>query len=103
MPATIPAAYATDKYWKGLIHLFQNHYKLKTLFTTKYFDFQNGLIKTVALKRAAAPWSQSEKFMLYLALHLYNENNKVNLSDLDYLDDHNKKIAFEAMKFRYFN
>lgn len=101
--AKIPSGIANDMYWKGVIHLFQNHYKLQGLFTTKYFDMQNGSIRTVALKRAAAPWSQSEKFMLYLALHLYNESNKVNLSDMDYLDDYNKKIAMEAITLRFLN
>jgi hypothetical protein len=89
-------------YWKGVIHLFQNNAKLKGLFTTKYFDLESGSIKITALKRTAAPWSQSEKFMLNLALHLYNDSNKVNLSDMDYLDDYNKKIAMEAITLRFF-
>ncbi|MEN1968980.1 hypothetical protein WMZ97_13015 [Lentibacillus sp. N15] len=99
--AKIPTEIATDRYWKGVIHLFQNHYKLQPLFTTKYFDMKSGSIKTTALKRIAASWSQTEKFMLYLALHLYNESNKVNLSDMDYLDNYNKKIAMEAITLRF--
>ncbi|WP_268874254.1 hypothetical protein [Sutcliffiella cohnii] len=39
--------------------------------------------------------------MLKLALHLFNERNKVNLGDMDYLDDSNKKLAIEAIKLRY--
>lgn len=100
--ATIPSGIANDMYWKGVIHLFQNNHKLQSLFTTKYFDMKNGSIKTVALKRAAAQWSQSEKFMIYLALHLYNDSNKVNLSDMDYLDENNRKIAIEAITLRFF-
>ncbi|SMQ75786.1 hypothetical protein SAMN05444673_2544 [Bacillus sp. OV166] len=100
--AAIPNYLATDRYWKGVIHLFQNSSKLKSLFTTKYFDLENGSIKITALKRAAAPWSQSEKFMLNLALHLYNDSNKVNLSEMDYLDDYNKKLAMEAITLRFF-
>lgn len=100
--ATLPSYIAKDMYWKGVIHLFQNNSKLKGLFTTKYFDLESGSIKITALKRAAAPWSQSEKFMLNLALHLYNDSNKVNLSDMDYLDDCNRKLAMEAITLRFF-
>ncbi|MFE8697940.1 hypothetical protein ACFYKT_16485 [Cytobacillus sp. FJAT-53684] len=98
---TIPKEIYQDRYWKGVIHLFQNNWKLKTLFTTKYFDMENGLIEIVALKRAASKWSQSEKFMLYLALHLYSNDGKVDLSNMDYLDDHNQKLVMEAIKLRY--
>lgn len=102
MPATIPSYIANDRYWKGVIHLFKNHSKLQSCFSTKFFDLDAGIIKITSLKRVAAPWSQSEKFMLNLALHLYNERNKVNLSDMDYLDDYNKKLAMEAISLRFF-
>ncbi|MEH7122079.1 hypothetical protein V7127_02420 [Bacillus sp. JJ1773] len=100
--STIPSSIARDRYWRGVIHLFQNNLKLKSVFTTKYFDLEAGSIKITSLKRVAAPWSHSEKFMLNLALHLYNERNKVNLSDIDYLDEYNKKLAMEAIKMRFF-
>ena len=100
--AKIPQYLMEDRYWKGVIHLFKNHYKLQDFFTNKYFDLENGMIKITSLKRVSAPWSQSEKFMLNLALHLYNEKNKVNLSDMDYLDDYNKKLAMEAITMRFF-
>jgi hypothetical protein len=58
-------------------------------------------VKIQALKKLAGPWSNSEKVLLNLALHLFNERNKFNLSDLDFLDDTNKKLAFEAMKIRF--
>jgi hypothetical protein len=102
MGATIPSNIASDRYWKGLIHLFINHYKLQGCFNTKYFDMEAGTIKIAALKKLAGPWSQSEKFMLNLALHLYNEKNKVNLTEMDYLDDYNKKLAMEAITLRFF-
>ncbi|EOR24994.1 hypothetical protein A499_06320 [Niallia nealsonii AAU1] len=102
MTVKIPNGIASDRYWKGVLHLFGNHSKLKSVFTTQYFDIENGVIKVASLKRAAGPWSQSERFMLNLALHLYNESNKVNLSDMDYLDDYNKKIAMEAITLRFF-
>lgn len=91
-----------DRYWSSLIHLFQNHYKLNQVFNTKYFDLNAERVQVQALKRTAAPWSTSEKIILNLALHLFNGRNKFNLSDLDYLDDFNKKLAFEAIKIRFY-
>ena len=99
--ATIPSYISQDRYWKGVIHLFQNNWKLKTVFTTKYFDMENGLIEVVALKRAASKWSQAEKFMLNLAIHLYTNDGKVDLSNMDYLDDYNKKLAMQAIALRF--
>lgn len=99
--ATIPSNIAKDRYWRGVIHLFNNHYKLQSYFNTKYFDFEEGTIKIAPLKKVAGPWSESEKFMLNLALHLFNERNKVNLSDMDYLDDCNTKLALEAIAMRF--
>lgn len=102
MGKAIPSYILTDRYWKGTIHLFKNHSKLQDYFTTKYFDLDNGTIKIAALKKVAGPWSSSEKFMLNLALHLYNERNKVHLSDMDHLDDYNKNLAMEAITLRFF-
>lgn len=99
---TVPSYLIKDRYWRSVIHLFKNHYRLQDYFTTKYFNFEEGTIRIAALKKVAGPWSQSEKFMLNLALHLFNERNKVNLSDMDYLDDYNKKLAMEAITLRYF-
>lgn len=101
MANTIPANLMQDRYWASVIHLFSKHDKLKTVFTTKYFNLEIGEIKTLSLKRQAAGWSNSEKIMLNLALHLFNQRNKFNLSDLDYLDSTNKNLAFDAMKIRF--
>lgn len=103
MSNTIPAALSKDRYWSGLIHLFKNHYKLNQCFTTRFFDMKSETIKVQALKKHAAPWSNSEKIMLNLALHLFNERNKFNLSDMDSLDANNLKLAFEAMRIRFGN
>ncbi|KAB2335898.1 hypothetical protein F7732_00295 [Bacillus mesophilum] len=102
MGEVIPSYMSNDRYWRAVIYLFKNNAKLQSVFTTKYFDLEAGTIKITALKRNAAPWSSSEKFMLNLALHLFNQNNKLNLSDMDLLDDHNKKLAMEAIKLRFF-
>ncbi|WBL16407.1 hypothetical protein [Sutcliffiella sp. NC1] len=97
----IPSSLLNDRYWRSVIHLFKNHYKLQQVFTTKYFDLSEGTIKIGLLRKVSGPWSESEKFMLKLALHLFNERNKVNLGDMDYLDDSIKKLAIEAIKLRY--
>lgn len=102
MSVSIPTYIATDRYWKPVLHLFSNHYKLQSCFNTKYFDMEEGLIKVAALKRLAAPWSQSEKFMLNLAIHLYTNDGKLDLSNMDYLDDYNKKLVMEAITYRFF-
>lgn len=101
MSNSIPAPLLKDRYWASLIHLFQNNYKLKSVFTTKYFDLQKRTVKFQALKKNAVPWSTSERVMLNLALHLFNERNKFNLSDVDYLDSNNKNLAYEAIRIRF--
>jgi len=99
--STIPADLMQDRYWRGTLHLFLNQPRLKSVCTTKYIDVNNRIIKVDALKRQAQPWSHSEKFMLQLALHLFNERHKVNLSDMDFLDSNNKRLAFQAMQMRF--
>ncbi|MDR9857843.1 MULTISPECIES: hypothetical protein [unclassified Paenibacillus] len=99
--STIPADLMKDRYWRGTLHLFLNQPRLKSVCTTKYIDVNNRIIKVDALKRQAQPWSHSEKFMLQLALHLFNERHKVNLSDMDFLDSNNKRLAFQAMQMRF--
>lgn len=98
---SIPAHLMKDRYWSGTLHLFLNHAKLQRYMITQYFDFEDGTIKAAALKKLAKPWAESERFMLNLALHMYNEQHKVNLSDIDYLDTTNKALAFEALRLRY--
>lgn len=98
----IPSHIANSPYWRGTICLFQNHSKLERFFTTKYFDMDAGRIKVQSLKRTFSPYSTSEKIMLNLALHLFNDSNKFNLSDLDYLDRNNKELALKAIKLRFF-
>ena len=98
---TIPNHLMQDRHWRGLIHLFANCPKLKMYFTTEYINVNSGIVHVTKLKRISAPWSQSEKFMLNLALHLFNERYKVNLSDMDYLDDTNRQVAIKAIQLRF--
>ncbi|MCL6571729.1 MAG: hypothetical protein K6T88_08580 [Bacillus sp. (in: Bacteria)] len=101
--AALPVHLLKDRYWASLIHLFRNNSKLKGVFTSKYFNLEGEKIKIHALKKLAGPWSHSEKIMLNLALHLFNERNKFTLSDFDSLDEHNSKIAYEAIRIRFGN
>ncbi|ASA25397.1 hypothetical protein [Paenibacillus donghaensis] len=97
----IPAELKKDRYWRGLIYIFQNHAKLQRYLTPDYVDFEEMTVHTAKLKKAAAGWSTSEKFMLALALHLFNGRNKVDMSEADRLDDNNTEIALKALRLRY--
>lgn len=97
----IPQHLWQDRYWRGALYLFVEQPALNRLFNSRYFDFESGIVEIEAMKRAARSWSPSEKFMLNLAIHLFNERNKVNLSDMDYLDPTNKQLAFKAMQLRF--
>jgi len=96
----IPNELLSDRYWRGTLHIFMNCPKLQE-YSATYIDFDERSINSEGLKRAARPWSNSERFMLNLALHLFNEDNKVNLSDMDYLDPMNRKIALKAIQMRF--
>jgi hypothetical protein len=99
--SVIPIELQRDRYWKPVIYLFSKNQKLKRFFTTEYFDLKVRAIATAKIKRQSAPWSQSERFMLSLALHLFNGKHKVDLADMDYLDEENSAMALEAIKLRY--
>lgn len=91
----------TDRYWRGILLIFSRHSKLRSFLNTKYFDLDGGSVKVEELKKVSRPWSNSERFMLHLALHLFNERNKVNLSDMDMLDPSNKQLALDAIRYRF--
>lgn len=101
MTETIPRHLINDRYWKPVLYLFIEHDKLNLYFTDEYFDFEECTIKIQKLKNKSKVWSKSERFMLNLALHLYNESNKVNLSDMDYLDENNLELAMAAIRMRF--
>jgi hypothetical protein len=90
-----------DQYWRGLLFLFQSHPKLKKYLQEPYVDIESGVINTFPLKKLSLTWSNSERFMLDLALHLFNDENEVNLSDMDYLDRNNKELAMRAIRLRF--
>lgn len=90
-----------DRYWASLMFLFKNNANLNRCLTTKYFDLEHKVVHIRKLREASKPWSESERFMLDLALHLFNHRNRVNLSDMDYLDSYNAKLAIEAICIRF--
>lgn len=96
----IPKELQQDRNWRGTLHIFLNCPKLQRYVAT-HIDFDTCDIKAEGLKRISRPWSNSERFMLSLALHLYNESYKVNLSDMDYLDSNNLQIALKAIQMRF--
>ena len=90
-----------DPQWAVVIYLFSNHSELKSYLTDEYFNLQEGLIDQDKLMKVSKPWSRSEKFMLTLALHLFSNQRKVDLNDIDFLDQSNKDLVIEAMKIRF--
>lgn len=96
---TIPDHLYRSQYWRPIIYLFTQHELLSQYI--HLVDFKGEQIEIAKLKRAARAWSPSEKFMLSLALNCFNDHNKVNLGDMDYLDSDNKEMVFEALHLRY--
>lgn len=99
----IPANVQRNPYWRGVLHLFTHHSKLHRLFTDEFFTItsEDATMHISKLRTASTGWSSSEKIMLQLAFHLYNERNKFNLSDLGNLDSNNLDLAFKAMQLRF--
>ncbi|MFD2614469.1 hypothetical protein [Paenibacillus gansuensis] len=97
----IPNHLTQDRYWGALLMLFSKQPRLQMYFTPRYFDLEEGIVDYHALTKIAKPWSSSERFLLQLALHLFNERYKVNLSDMDYLDPTNKQLALNAIRHRF--
>lgn len=90
-----------DRHWISLLFLFKENAKLNGYLTTKYFDLENRVIHISKLREVSKPWSNSEKFMLDLALHLFNQRNKINLASMDSLDPYNLNLAIEAIRIRF--
>lgn len=89
-----------DRHWRSALHIFMNQPKLQK-FCNTHIDTEELSIREEDLQKISTGWSRSEKFMLSLALHLFRDQNQINLSDMDYLDKRNKAIAIEAIKMRF--
>ncbi|MGO4540346.1 hypothetical protein [Paenibacillus sp. 2TAB19] len=98
----IPSHLLKDRYWSPLLYLFTENPKLRQ--HANHIDLEEMSVNSFALLTASGPWSPSEKFMLYLALHLFNEEfaaDKLHLSDMDRLDLKNKNLALKALQLRF--
>lgn len=99
---TIPSELMRDRYWAPLLLLFTKHPKLQRY--AQYIDLEELTVDAYTLMQIAKPWSTSERFMLYLALHLFSEinaQNELNISDMDRLDTKNRELAFKALQLRF--
>lgn len=97
----IPKELMQDKYWMGLLYIFTNHSKLKQFLKPEYVDFDELTVHVNKLKKASKGWSTSERFMLDVALHLFNGRNKFDMSEADRLDNNNTEIMLKALRMRY--
>ncbi|UQD53394.1 hypothetical protein C0971_16230 [Bacillus methanolicus] len=98
---SIPSGVTRSRYWKPVIYLFSEHPKLQNYYTTEYFDLNARGINVKKLRQISKYWSTSEKFILNLALHLYNSSTPIDLGEIDYLDEKNKKLVLTALQFRF--
>ncbi|MEK3987433.1 hypothetical protein MHB77_29310 [Paenibacillus sp. FSL K6-3166] len=97
----IPDHLLQDRYWRGLLHIFMNHNKLKQLLSKPEFvDFEELTVHVDELIKASKSWSPSERFMLTCALHLFNGINTIDIPQADRLDDKNTEILREALLLR---
>ncbi|WP_379142310.1 hypothetical protein [Paenibacillus sp. sgz500992] len=97
----IPEHLLQDRYWRGLLHIFTNHNKLKQLLLNPaLIDFEELTVHADELVKASKGWSPSEKFMLTVALHLFNGINTIDIQQADRLDDNSTKILQEALQLR---
>ncbi|AIQ17045.1 hypothetical protein H70357_10520 [Paenibacillus sp. FSL H7-0357] len=97
----IPDHLLQDRYWRGLIYIFTKHAKLSHFLTPEFVDFEELSVHVDKLKKVSKGWSTSEKFMLAVALHLFNGRNKFDMSEADRLDDRNTEILIHALRLRY--
>ncbi len=96
----LPDELKKDRYWSGALHIFANHSKLK-LYINQFIDFEELSLDVDGFERISRSWSPADKFMLRLALHLFNGQSAIDLSLMDRLDSNNKKLAFKAIQLRF--
>lgn len=97
----IPEHLRQDRYWGGLLHIFTNNNKLmQFLCNPKFIDFDEFTIHVDELINASKNWSPSEKYMLTVALHLFNGFNSIDIDMADRLDDKNTEILKAALLLR---
>ncbi|MDR3543252.1 MAG: hypothetical protein P4L69_20170 [Desulfosporosinus sp.] len=100
---TLPSWAKNDVYWHSsltiLCSMVDRDQKFRHLLY--YINLDESTIDFFAIKHAVSSCSHSEKIMVNLAAHLFNETHEFKLSDLDYLDGRSKKTALKAIEFRF--
>ncbi len=98
----VPTNLITDRYWRSALYLMTSR-ALRDVVLPHYYDFKKEIIEIHKLKKVRG-LSHSQDFLLSLALHLFNDTNKLpkdGLTGLSYLDSENFKLAIEAIIIRY--
>lgn len=100
---TLPSWAKENNYWHSSLHILcaLADREPKFLHLLYFVNLDESTIDFFAIKRAVSSSSHCEKIMVNLAAHLFNETHEFNLSDLDYLDGRNMKIALRAIGLRF--
>lgn len=100
----LPEWVKNDPYWHSALYVLQKMIERDPKFlelTRKFIDLETASVSFRDMKKAVERWAHSEKIMVALAAHLFNEIHEFNLSDLDYLDSNNKQVAVTAIRVRF--
>lgn len=101
---SLPQWVKDDVFWHGSLFILGSMVEREPKFRPllhKFVNLDESTIDFFGMKKAVSSWSHSEKIMIKLAAHLFNQIHKFNLSDLNYLGSKNMKIALKAMEIRY--
>ena len=88
---------------EALKYIFLNHEKLrKEVESGELVNLESQIIRSHALREKARKWTISERFLLHLALNLFNFCCvKVDLSRIDRLNEKERDIALTAIRIRF--
>jgi hypothetical protein len=100
---SLPRWAKDDVYWHSSLSILCSMVDRdqKSRHLLHYVDLDESSIDFFAIKQAISSLSHSEKIMVNLAAHLFNETHEFKLSDLDYLDGRNMKVALRAIGLRF--
>lgn len=88
--------------YHALRYIFVNHPKLKKLIGGPYINLEGQLIDVNSLKALARKWTFNERFLLDLALNLFEvDGTKVDLSRINRLNEKQREIALTAIRIRF--
>ena len=89
--------------FEALRYIFLNHPKLKEQVNGPYvINFEGQILDVKSLKSLARKWTFNERFLLHLALNLFDlEDVKVDLSRINRLNEKERDIALTAIRIRF--